>query len=92
MLRIRALLLLVVALVAAGVGMGVAYGATRGFTAVPQVWDSVFHANATRYIAATGRSDPAALRNLNNPVATSYYYPGGLNLQRISEPPVIVVK
>lgn len=24
--------------------------------------------------------------------ATSYYYPGGLNLQRISEPPVIVVK
>ena len=24
--------------------------------------------------------------------ATSYYYPGGLNLERISEPPVIVVK
>jgi hypothetical protein len=24
--------------------------------------------------------------------ATSYYYPGGLNLQRITEPPVIVVK
>lgn len=24
--------------------------------------------------------------------ATSYYYPGGLNLQRISAPPVIVVK
>jgi hypothetical protein len=24
--------------------------------------------------------------------ATAYYYPGGLNLQRITEPPVIVVK
>ncbi len=24
--------------------------------------------------------------------ATSYYYPGGLNLRRISDPPVIVVK
>lgn len=67
-------------LVGAGIGMGVAYGATRGFTAVPQVWDSVFHANATRYIAATGRSDPAALRNLNNPVATSYYYPNAYHV------------
>jgi hypothetical protein len=67
-------------LVAAGIGMGVAYGATRGFTAVPQVWDSVFHANATRYIAATGRSDPAALQNLNNPVATSYYYPNAYHV------------
>ena len=24
--------------------------------------------------------------------ATSYYYPGGLNLERISEPPEVVVK
>ncbi len=47
---------------------------------MPQVWDSVFHANATHYIAATGRSDPAALRNLNNPVATSYYYPNAYHV------------
>lgn len=66
---------------AAGVaGIVVAAAATRDFTAVPQVWDSVFHSNAIRYIADTGESDPAALRNLNDPVTTSFYYPNAFHV------------
>ncbi|WP_141281206.1 DUF6541 family protein [Pseudonocardia hydrocarbonoxydans] len=65
---------------AAGVGIAVAATATRDFAAVPQVWDSVFHSNAIRYIADSGESDPAALRNLNDPVTTSYYYPNAFHV------------
>ncbi len=68
------------ALAALGVGIGVAAVATRDFTAVPQVWDSVFHSNAIRYIADTGQSDPAALRNLNDPDTASYYYPNAFHV------------
>lgn len=68
------------AAVAGAVGMVVAATATRDFTAVPQVWDSVFHSNAIRYIADSGESDPAALRNLNDPVITSFYYPNAFHV------------
>lgn len=67
-------------LVALGVGIAVAATATRDFAAVPQVWDSVFHSNAIRYIADSGQSDPAALRNLNDPATASYYYPNAYHV------------
>ena len=62
-------------LVATAVGIAVAWGATRGFTAVPQIWDSLFHANATRFIAETGRSDPAALATVSSRPEAGFYYP-----------------
>ncbi|MEK6443525.1 DUF6541 family protein [Pseudonocardia sp. T1-2H] len=67
-------------LLAAAVGFVVTVQATREFTAVPQVWDSVFHSNAIRYIADSGQSNPDALRNLNDPVVASYYYPNAFHV------------
>ncbi|MGI5126746.1 DUF6541 family protein [Pseudonocardia sp. CA-107938] len=62
-------------LVASVVGIAVAWGATRGFTAVPQIWDAMFHANATRFIAETGRSDPSALATVSSRPEAGFYYP-----------------
>src|SRR5262249_45588589 len=42
-------------------GMFVVSRATVGFTAIHQFWDAIFHANATRFIADTGRSAPSDL-------------------------------
>ncbi|NMI01547.1 DUF6541 family protein [Pseudonocardia acidicola] len=66
--------------VSAGVGLIVTASATDGFTAVSQIWDSVFHSNAIRFIADTGLSDPAALQKLNNPTTSSYYYPNAYHV------------
>ena len=54
--------------------------ATRDFTAIPQVWDSVFHSNATYFIATTGESSPSALQELNQPDIQNYYYPNGYHV------------
>ena len=67
-------------LVATVVGIGVTVVATHGFTTVPQIWDAVFHSNAIRYIADTGFSDPAQLRNLNNTMTSDYYYPNAFHV------------
>ncbi len=67
-------------LVSTAVGFGVTVAATHGFTTVPQIWDAVFHSNAIRYIADTGYSDPAQLRNLNNTMTSDYYYPNAYHV------------
>ncbi len=64
----------------AAVGLGVTVAATRGFTTIPQIWDAMFHANAIRYIADTGFSDPAQLRNLNDTMTSDYYYPNAYHV------------
>lgn len=66
--------------VATSIGALVTINATRDFTAIPQIWDAVFHGNATYYIAETGQSSPSALRALNEPEVASYYYPNGYHL------------
>jgi len=65
---------------AAAVGFVATATATRDFTAIPQIWDSVFHANATNFIVTTGESAPSALRELNQPDVESYYYPNGYHV------------
>jgi hypothetical protein len=70
----------VAVLVSGIVSLSVTVAATRGFTAVPQVWDSVFHSNAIAYITGTGHSDPAALQNLNEPTTETYYYPNAYHV------------
>ena len=67
-------------LIATVVGVAVAWGATRGFTAVPQIWDATFHANATRFIADSGRSDPAALAAVSARPEAGYYYPNAYHV------------
>lgn len=65
---------------AATIGALVTISATRNFTAIPQIWDAVFHGNATYFISETGLSSPAALRALNEPTVASYYYPNAYHL------------
>ena len=61
--------------VGALVGLAVSFQATGGFSAVPQVWDVVWHSNATHFIAETGLSHPSALKSLNDPATPGFYYP-----------------
>lgn len=49
--------------------------ASRGMVAIPQWWDAIFHQNAVRFIAETGDSSPSALRVIDRPGATQYFYP-----------------
>jgi hypothetical protein len=49
--------------------------ASRGMVAIPQWWDAIFHQNAIRFIADTGDSAPSALRAIDRPGATQYFYP-----------------
>lgn len=68
------------AVTAAGIGAAATLSATGNLAAVPQVWDSVFHSNAIRYIADSGLSDPAALRHLNDPDVAGYFYPNAYHV------------
>ena len=73
--RVHHLGIAVAVAVGALVGLAVSYRATAGFSAVPQVWDVVWHSNATHFIAETGLSHPSALKSLNDPATPGFYYP-----------------
>lgn len=49
--------------------------ATRGFTAIPQYWDALFHGAATRYIAESGRAGLTDLAPVSQPANPHFYYP-----------------
>lgn len=67
-------------LVSAFVGLAVVATATAGFAALPQFWDTTFHANAIRLISTTGESAPAALAALNEPAGSGFYYPNAFHV------------
>lgn len=66
--------------VSAGVGLAVVVSATAEFTALPQLWDTTFHANAIRLISSTGESAPVALAALNEPAGGGFYYPNAFHV------------
>lgn len=66
-------------LVSGVVGLLVMDAGTNGFTAIPQFWDTAFHANAIRYIADTGLSSPSALGALSG-ADGAFYYPNAFHL------------
>lgn len=49
--------------------------ATRGLTAIPQGWDSIFHGGATRFIAETGRAGVTDLSQVTQPANPDFFYP-----------------
>ncbi len=53
--------------------------ATNGFTAIHQFWDAMFHANAVRFIADTGQSDPSWMRNIG-PADGTFFYPNAFHV------------
>jgi hypothetical protein len=65
---------------AAVVGLVVMSRATDAFTGVHQFWDAMFHSNATRYIADSGQSAPAALAALNAPDKPDFFYPNAYHV------------
>jgi len=65
---------------AAVVGLVVMSRATEAFTGVHQFWDAMFHTNATRYIADSGQSAPAALAALNAPDKPDFFYPNAYHV------------
>ncbi|WP_300013410.1 DUF6541 family protein [Pseudonocardia sp.] len=80
--------------VSTAVGFGVMSTGTAGFTAIPQFWDTAFHANAIRYISDTGASAPSALGALSG-AEGEFYYPNAFHvvaatLVMITDVPVTV--
>lgn len=71
--------LLVVATTA--VGLYVTGAASNHFANPHQFWDAVFHANAARFIADTGLSDPSALRAISEPANANFFYPNGYHIE-----------
>lgn len=69
-----------VVLLTAAIGVTVIGRASGGYTDVHQFWDAIFHANAVRYIADTGQSAPGALRVINDPTSTNFYYPNAFHV------------
>ncbi|MGW0519860.1 DUF6541 family protein [Crossiella sp. NPDC003009] len=65
---------------AAGVGVGLLFFASKGFSAIPQFWDAIFHGNAVRFIADSGNSAPSGLNVIAQPAAQNYFYPNGYHL------------
>lgn len=49
--------------------------ATRGFTAIPQGWDGIFHGAAVRFIAITGLAGPGDLGPVSQPLNEHFFYP-----------------
>lgn len=77
----RGLAVIVATLVGCGIGFWVIFQASGQFTGVPQDWDALFHGNAIRYIAETGRAGPAALAGINRyDQPTGFYYPNTYHL------------
>jgi|GEM_PF-6268395 len=48
---------------------------TRGFTAIPQGWDGIFHGAAVRFIAVTGLAGPGDLGPVSQPLNEHFFYP-----------------
>lgn len=57
------------------VGARVTLRGMGSLTAINQTWDAMFHANTLRFIATTGRADPASLAPLISPHQRSVFYP-----------------
>ncbi|MGW4214778.1 DUF6541 family protein [Lentzea sp. NPDC004789] len=70
----------VAVVLAAVAGLVVMSRATDAFTGVHQFWDAMFHSNATRYIADSGQSAPAALAALNAPGKPDFFYPNAYHV------------
>ncbi|HJC29084.1 MAG TPA: hypothetical protein H9759_06795 [Candidatus Dietzia intestinipullorum] len=49
--------------------------ASRGLSAIPQLWDAIFHGAATRFIAETGRAGPTDLAPVSQPANPDFFYP-----------------
>jgi hypothetical protein len=77
-------------------GALIVYNGSSRFSGVPQWWDAMFHANAIRYIADTGDTDPSALNALGQVGNPSYYYPNAYHilnaavLQVVGHPPQLL--
>lgn len=67
-------------LLSATIGARIVYEASTAFSAIPQWWDAMFHANAMRFIADTGATHPAALRVINQAGNDEFYYPNGYHV------------
>ncbi|WP_127129382.1 DUF6541 family protein [Georgenia sp. SYP-B2076] len=70
----------VLVLVAVGIGAHAYLAASQNFTIIPQDFDSVFQANAVRWIAETGDGTAQGLAGVNNYASTApFYYPSTLH-------------
>lgn len=68
-------------LAAAGVGVAAILGGIRQLSAVPQTWDSVFHANGIRWIAETGNGGLFAMTEVNwYELEQGFFYPNAYHL------------
>jgi hypothetical protein len=65
------------AIVAAALGALPIARALQRLDRPPQTYDAIFHLNAIRYIAETGRASSLLLGTMNNPGKSQAYYPAG---------------
>ncbi len=67
-------------LVTTALGLYVTARATHMLTDIHQFLDANFHANAVRFIADTGQSQPSALRAINDQANPGFTYPNGFHV------------